>query len=232
VVSSDPAVILQLSCGMQQFGIDVQACRDVCMAKHWLSQRKFDALIVDLTCAEPLGTLLGGYRASSSNETAVAFAVVNPPTRAAAFELGANFVMEKPLSPYLIAHTFKAALGLIIREHRRYFRCPAQIRAVVQVADGHPIPCQIVNISEGGLAATASAAVKPGTEVKVEFRLTGLQTAFKMDGEICWCDNNGRFGLQFRSVLPEQRSQLQEWLSRKLEEKLPDSVARLFRQQE
>jgi hypothetical protein len=42
----------------------------------------------------------------------------------------------------------------------------------------------------------------------------------------------GRFGVRFVSLPLERKSELQEWLSRKLEEAIPESVARQFQKAE
>jgi len=85
-----------------------------------------------------------------------------------------------------------------------------------------------VNISEGGLAIAASVPLAPGTKVQVQFTLPGHETPFAVDATICWC-NETYLGLQFTSLSSDLTSELQEWLSRRLEQSLPQSVADKFR---
>jgi hypothetical protein len=92
--------------------------------------------------------------------------------------------------------------------------------------------CETLNISEGGMAVHTSIALKLGAGAKVQFALPGEPTAFNLEAEICWCDNKGRAGLQFRSRSPEQQALLQAWLSRKIEQGLPEAVARLYQRHE
>ena len=116
----------------------------------------------------------------------------------------------------------------IVRERRRSFRCPVAIPAAV-VNDGVKSNCQVVNLSEGGMAIAESPALKPGGQVKVVFTLPGQADFFTFDSEVCWYDDKGRAGLRSLNIPPEQHSALQNWLSIKLEEDLPESVALQFR---
>lgn len=87
----------------------------------------------------------------------------------------------------------------------------------------------MLNISEGGLAVTTTVGFNPGATVRVEFTRPNEPTAFKIVAEICWCDKKGRAGVHFLAVLPDQQVLLQDWLSRKIEQGIPEPVARLFR---
>ena len=91
------------------------------------------------------------------------------------------------------------------------------------------VNCRLVNISEGGLAITGTPALKAGTQVSVLFMLPGQSPRFRIEAEICWRDENGRAGLRSLMIPSEQRPVLQRWLAAKLEEDLPESVARQFR---
>jgi hypothetical protein len=44
-----------------------------------------------------------------------------------------------------------------------------------------------------------------------------------------WRNDGDLVGLEFQGLSPSQKSDLQEWLARRLEETLPESVAALFR---
>src|SRR5208282_919793 len=93
-----------------------------------LECRKFDAVIVDLQLGEQSADVLDAVRLSRSNRTAVRFAIsASNAETAVAFRKGSGFVFERPLSAQSIRSTLKPAYGLILRERRRYFRCPISI---------------------------------------------------------------------------------------------------------
>jgi hypothetical protein len=147
---------------------------------------------------------------------------------AAAFKDGSNFVLRRPLSESSIDQTLGAAYGLILREHRRYFRCAVEVPVTLRRPGMKGAYAQVVNISEGGIAIVTSALLKPSIEVQVEFTLPGYETAFEADSAICWC-RKGQMGLRFVSLSEEVRTQLHDWLSRSLEQSVPEPVASIFR---
>jgi CheY-like chemotaxis protein len=228
LVCDDSAAIQQLAEGMQQLAIATEVCVDVSTALRLLNRKKFEAVIVDLGLAQA-DELLQQIRLSPSNRTAVTFAITDP-GKVARVDIQPNFVMEKPLSTSSVGRTLKAAFGLIVRERRRSFRCPIEIPAAIQ-ASGEEVNCHLVNISEGGLAIAESPFLKPGAQVRVLFTLPGELLRFKIEAEVCWYDEKGRAGLRSLMIPSEQKSILQRWLAAKLEEDLPESVARQFRRE-
>ena len=68
----------------------------------------------------------------------------------------------------------------------------------------------------------------PGENVQVQFTLPDHEVPFLAESTICW-SKAGHFGIRFVSVSDENKSELQSWLSDKLEETLPESVAKQFR---
>ena len=229
LVCDDSAAIQQLAEGMQQFAIATEVCVDVGMALRMLNRKKFEAVIIDFGLVQA-GEMLGQVRLSPSNRTAVTFAITDP-AKPTAFEIQPNFVMERPLSTSIVGRTLKAAFGSIVRERRRSFRCPLGIPAGIQM-NGEESTCHLLNISEGGTAISEAPSLKPGMYVKVLFTLPGQSVRFKVESEVCWYDDKGRAGLRSLLIPSEQKSILLQWLTAKLEEDLPESVARQFRKEQ
>jgi c-di-GMP-binding flagellar brake protein YcgR len=118
---------------------------------------------------------------------------------------------------------------MVVRERRRYFRCPVEIPAFVRAQQPEDLLCQTVNISEGGIAIQAPVALDPDTPALVRFSLPGRTNQLFAETTVVWRDQAGLVGLQFQSLAAPQKSELQEWLARKLDETLPENVAALFR---
>ena len=70
-----------------------------------------------------------------------------------------------------------------------------------------------------------------GEEVQVQFTLPDHKGTFLAESKICWW-KTGHLGVRFMSLSQEHKSELQSWLSRKLEEILPEFVAEKFRKVE
>ena len=59
------------------------------------------------------------------------FAIGDSDAEGTAFRKKSEFVFERPLSAQSIRNTLKPAYGLILRERRRYFRCPISIPVII-----------------------------------------------------------------------------------------------------
>ena len=230
LVSNDAVTIKQLSESMQQLALSREVCVEVPAALVLLNQRKFDAVVVDLQLGGEANAVLEKVRRSPSNRTAVVFAVSDSDAETvSAFKAGSNFVLRRPLSLTSIGQHLKVAYGLVLRERRRYYRCPVKIPAVICGAGMSEVHGQTVNISESGIAIVAtSVSLRPGDKVQVHFTLPGQESRFVVGAAICWCKET-YLGLRFTSVSPHLTSELQEWLLRRLEESLPESLADKFR---
>jgi hypothetical protein len=229
LVSKDAATIKPISDSMQQLAISVEVCSEVSIAPCLLNRRKFGATIVDLSVGVQARAFLQKVRHSPSNRTSVMFAISDSDAETAiALKEGSNFVLRRPLTVSSVNQNLRAAYGLILREHRRYFRCPVEVPVTLGRLGMTEIRAHAVNISEGGIAIMTSALLKPGMVVRVEWTLPGCAFPFAADSTICWC-REGHMGLQFISLSAETRAKLHGWLSRTLEESLPESVASKFR---
>jgi len=231
LVSKDPATIEQITDAMERLAIATEVCVDTASARQVLNTKKFDAVIVDFDLGDRAPGVLGEMRLSPSNRTAPTMAIIRSKSDLAlAYCAGTNFVLERPLSADSLRHTLTAGYGLIVRERRRYFRCRVRTRVAMRRVDMRQAQSHTVNISEGGMEITsAPAKLVPGMRVHVEFMLPGRMEKFTVACETCWRDRRGHVGLQFLLLPLEQRCDLQEWLSEKLEESLPEPVAEQFR---
>ena len=229
LVSADPATIQQFSLALRELSISPEACQDAASAGLLLKRRKFDAVIIDLQLGAQSGYILDEARLSPSNRTAVTFGIGdNDAEVTSAFRKKSQFVFERPLSAESIRKTLKPAYGLILRERRRYFRHPVSIPVTIQRENRDEVRCASVNISEGGMAVCTEVLLLPGEKVQVQFTLPNHEALFLAQSTICWA-KRGYFGIRFLSVSEELKSHLQTWLSEKLEETLPEFVAKQFR---
>jgi len=140
-----------------------------------------------------------------------------------------TFVLQRPLLAASVNQTLRAAFGLVVRERRRYFRCPVAVPALVRARQPEDILCQTVNISEGGIAITVPATLDSDFPALVRFTLPDRTSQLSAETRVCWRSQDGLVGLEFQSLAAPQKSELQEWLARKLDETLPENVAALFR---
>src|ERR1700683_3830837 len=132
LVSADPVTIGKLSLALRELSVSPNICQEASGAVRLLNHRKFDAVIVDLQLGEQCGLILDEVHRSSSNRTAVTFAISGSEVDATAvFRRRTGCVFGRPLSPQAIRSILKPAFGLILRERRRYFRCPISIPVTI-----------------------------------------------------------------------------------------------------
>ncbi len=231
LVSADPVAVHLFNQALKELSILPDVCQEVPAAVGLLNRRKVDAVIVDLQLGKQSGLVLDEVRLSPSNSRAVTFAVSGNHAEAGTFRKRSEFVFERPLSAKSIRNTLKPAYGLILRERRRYFRCPVSIPVFVLSKNMQEVRCNSLNISEGGMALGTFVMLIPGETVRVQFTLPDHKAPFLAESTVCW-SKTGHLGVRFVSISDEHKSELQVWLSRKLEELLPEFVAGQFRKVE
>jgi DNA-binding response OmpR family regulator len=116
LVSVDPVTIVEFSLALRELSITPDICQEATDAVRLLNRRKFDAVVIDLQLGQQSGLILDGLNLSSSNRTAVTFAISSSDADAtAAFRRRTGFFFERPLSPQSIRGGLKPAYGLILR---------------------------------------------------------------------------------------------------------------------
>src|SRR5436305_13917925 len=117
LLSNDPEVHRTVRRVLDAANIDLDLSNNADQAHHILLRRKYDALLVD--CDDmPHGPLvLRELRLGKSNKSCIAFAVVNGKTNIQqAFEMGANFVLDKPISLERATRVFGSAQEWLCEE--------------------------------------------------------------------------------------------------------------------
>jgi ActR/RegA family two-component response regulator len=229
LISNDAVTTKAVGESLRKLAMSPELCADAPTALGLLSRKKFDAVIVDLLLGQQAMAVLEEVRLCCSNRTAVLLAISGTDAETAnAFKGGSNFVLRRPLSYTSIDRTLRVAYGLIVREQRRYFRCPVEVAVAIRRPESEAAHGQSVNISEGGMAIKSSLAFETGSCVQVEFTLPGHDSGFAIDSTICWRRDH-LVGAQFTSLSSKQASELQEWLAHRLEESFPEFVAAKFR---
>jgi ActR/RegA family two-component response regulator len=232
LVSVDPVTIQQFSHALQKLSITPDVCREVPAAIGLLNSRKFEAVIVDFQLGAQSGLILDEVHLSTSNRTAVTFGIGDTDAAAtSAFRQKSQFVFQRPLSAQSIHKTLRPAFGLILRERRRYFRYPISLSVIIQRQSRQEVRCNSVNISGGGMALSTQVPLVPGENVRVQFTLPDHEAPVLAESTICW-SKTGHLGVRFASISEEHKSELQTWLSQKLEQVLPEFVADQFRKVE
>jgi DNA-binding response OmpR family regulator len=233
LLSQDTDLVRIIRPTLETLSIDVSVCQEARKGSDILLSDKFDAVIVD--CDDLSGglALLQGLRNTPSNKNSVAFAILNGKrtTTKEAFGMGANFVLQKPISSLNASRCFHAALNFMLKERRRYFRQPVQMQVQI-VLEGKTLTATSTNISEGGIAVMLREALPKGATQHLKFRLPESSIDFDVQAEVAWADFKGLAGLRFKDVPATAQAQLEEWLDDRMEEEFPGSKDRLASESE
>ncbi|MFZ0300857.1 MAG: PilZ domain-containing protein [Candidatus Sulfotelmatobacter sp.] len=231
IVCKDARARQLITESLRPLAIRSEICEEVSAAVRLLDKQKFEAVIVDLHLGEGAMLVMEKLRFSRANRTAVTFAIAaEDGARTPRIKLDSTFVLPRPLSADSISQILRAAYGLVVRERRRYFRCPLAVPVLVRARQPEEeFLGQTVNISEGGIAISTRTMPDPALSTAVRFSLPGRSSQLFSETRVRWSGQQGLVGLEFQSLAAPQKSELQEWLAHKLEETLPENVAALFR---
>jgi CheY-like chemotaxis protein len=228
LLSQDSELVRVVRPTLEKLSIDVEICHEARAAADILISEKFDAVIVD--CDDLKGGLevMQGLRATPSNKNSVTFAILNgkKTTTQDAFGMGANFVLQKPISALNASRCFHAALNLMIKERRRYFRQAVKMQVKV-VLEGKTLNATSTNISEGGIALMLKEAVPKGSTPHLTFTLPDVNLHMNVEAEVAWVDVKGRAGFRFHHVPTEAQQQLEKWLDDHMEQEFPGAKERI-----
>ncbi len=213
LVCSDDRALRVLRSVLGELEIDVEHCADHASAAKKLAQRSFEAVIIECKDERSFG-LLKSVRSGQQNSKSMAIAIIEARTNLqAAFKLGANFVVFKPISTEKAKSSFRAARALMKRERRRSVRLQVNIAAYFRFHNGEGQQVSISSLSEGGMAVRFGGA--PGKKtgpIGFSFALPDTTTVIEATGTIAWQDSRHHAGIQFAAIPDASQQSLKEWL--------------------
>jgi len=214
LVSNDPEVARVLQPTLEELSIKLEVCEGVEAGERILASEKFDAIIVD--CDDLVGgtKVLQSIRTHASNKSSVTFAILNGRTTASqSFEMGSNFVLQKPIHAVNAMRCFSAAVGLMVRERRRYYRVPVDMPVTLTLGTGRKVRLSATNISEGGMAIASATHLGADLISELQFTLPGTNNAVETKAELAWADAAGQAGIRFINMTALSRDHLERWLT-------------------
>jgi c-di-GMP-binding flagellar brake protein YcgR len=213
LLCSDEKIVRVLRRTLGDLEIATELCPDPDSALRRLTRQRFEAIIAD--CSDNGAfEVLKSARSAPCNKQAIAVAIVEPVVGLkAVFEIGAHFVLYKPVSIEKAKSSFRAARALMKSERRRNARVALQVPVVMRnLAGAHNMKVTTVDISEGGLAVNLPDRKRASGQWQIVFTLPGTKTSLELPAELAWEGSSTQAGLRFQQVPPEAARQLREWL--------------------
>jgi CheY-like chemotaxis protein len=216
VLCSDDKITRVLRRVLNDLDIAMEPCPSSEIAIQKLSRRRFEAIIVD--CDDPTlaGQILKAARSSPSNKKAVAVAIINGQTDVrSAFELGAHFVLYKPISAERARGSFRAARALMKCERRRAARVPVEMPVMYRFkSSGSELLERTLSsdLSEDGIGVRLAKRQHNRGPISLQFKLPGSKELIEAEAALAWENPNGQAGIRFQELPLHTKEALKEWL--------------------
>jgi hypothetical protein len=221
LLSSDEKTVRVLRRVLSDLEIDVEHCSAVDHAIRQITRQRFEAIIVDGTSAEDARNVFQGAKAAPVNKRALGIVLVESPVGLkGGFEMGAHFVLHKPLAVERAKASFRAVRALMKRERRLQMRVAVQIPVECHGA-GH-YKAKTLDLCEGGMAIQFSGRAAKEKSLRFSLDLPGMNEKLELHGELAWEGNGTEAGVRFKDATEKQRNTLRLWLNSQLPEPEPD----------
>ncbi|MGB6387482.1 MAG: PilZ domain-containing protein [Terriglobales bacterium] len=217
LLSSDEKTVRVLRRVLSDLEIDIEYCSVADDALRRITRQRFEAIIVDGSNAQEAGNILRAAKSAPVNTRALAIVLVEAPVGLkGGFEMGAHFVLHKPLAVERAKSSFRAVRALMKRERRLQLRIAVQIPVECQGA-GH-YKAKTIDLSEGGMAIQFSGRVAKENLLRFSLELPGTKQMIEISGELAWEGNGAQAGVRFKNATEEQRNMIRQWLNSQLPE--------------
>jgi c-di-GMP-binding flagellar brake protein YcgR len=213
VLCSDEKIVRVLRRVLGDLDIGVELVADADSALRRLTRQRYEAIIAD--CSDDGAfDVLKSARNAPCNKQAVAVAIVEQVVGLkAVFNIGAHFVLYKPVTSEKAKASFRAARALMKSERRRNARVAVQIPVVLRSNEaGANMKVTTVDVSEGGMAVKLPGKRRPTGRWQIAFTLPGTDAELEVPAEFAWEGTSAQAGLRFQQVSPEATLKLRDWL--------------------
>lgn len=215
VLCSDEKILRILRRVLSDLEIDVEHVNEAETAIRQLTRRRFEAVIVDCHREETAAHVLRSARSALCNKRAVAVAILDgAQALRSAFDLGAHFVLYKPISMERAKASFRAARALMKCERRRNIRILVELPVTLVFNGEEKQKTVTTDFSEGGMAIKMTKKPgKPGP-LTVSFTLPGTEQQIECAAEVAWQNAGRQTGVRFTEVKPEFHREIKNWLAK------------------
>jgi DNA-binding response OmpR family regulator len=221
LLSADEKTVRILRRVLSDLDIEVEHCSGSDDAIRRITRQRYDTIIVDGLSPEDAGNVMRAAKAAPVNKRALAIMLVESSVGLkGGFELGAHFVLHKPLAVERAKSSFRAVRALMKRERRLQLRVAVQIP--VECFGSREYKAKTIDLSEGGMAIQFSGRVAKESSLRFSLELPGMDQKLEIDGVLAWEGNGSQAGVRFRNPTDEQRNTLRQWLNSQSPEPEPD----------
>jgi len=220
LLSADDKTVRVLRRVLSDLEIGVEHCSTADAAVRKLTRQRYEAIVVDCASPEEAASVLRSTKSAPGNSRAIAIVLVESTVGLrGGFEMGAHFVLHKPLSGERAKASFRAVRALMKRERRRQLRVAVQVPLVCRgFGSAITYKAKTLDLCEGGMAIQFPGPIPKESSLRFVLELPGMDRKFEVEGEWAWEGHREQAGVRFKSVVEEQRDLLRQWLNSQLPE--------------
>jgi len=214
LLCTDEKIIRVLRRVLSDLEIDIDHCSDTDSAVHKLTRDQYECVIVDCENDDAAALVLKSARSAPRNKRAVAMAIIDgQKVVRSAFDLGAHFVLYKPISAERAKNSFRAARALMKKERRHNARIPIKIPVVlVPQAGAMRLKAETSDVGEGGIAIRLPQAINGAGQLGVIFTLPGIEQVIECKGEVAWHNSGRQAGIRFVEMPATVQEIIKGWM--------------------
>jgi CheY-like chemotaxis protein len=215
VLCTDEKIVRVLRRVLSDLDIGIEHCTDPDGAIRKLTRERFEAVIIDCTDHKTAAQVLKSARSAPCNKRAIAVAIMDGHTGLrSAFDMGAHFVLYKPVSSERAKSSFRAARALMKRERRRNARVGIEVPVTLNNHQtGFHQRVTTTDLSEGGMALQLPKKQRDRGPWQVGFMLPGSEKVLEVMGEVAWQNPGGHVGIRFTNLEVDSSHALRTWLN-------------------
>jgi DNA-binding response OmpR family regulator len=228
LLSSDEKTVRVLRRVLSDLEIDLEHSATSEDVIRKITRSRFEAIIVDCIDPDAAGNVFRAAKAAPVNKRALSIVLVDAPVGLkGGFDMGAHFVLHKPLAVERAKSSFRAVRALMKSERRVQMRIPVQIP--VECVGSGRYPAKTLDLCEGGMAIRFTGRKAKEKLLRFSLTLPGTDQVMELWGGIAWEGTEGQVGIRFQDATEDQRNQLRSWLKGQLPEPETDDPPVLCR---
>lgn len=218
IVATDGQDIVVLRDILHELHVDSVVCGTASEARSALAAQPMDALLLDGDVPD-MGAVINELAAAHAPDSPrVAMKIIailsgdNDSQRA--FDLGAHFVLYKPVSRARSLVSLEYAFRSPRKKRRETGRHSVYLSTTVSSPVVDTAPVTVLNLSPTGTAIHAKKRLPPDSKLYFEFQIPGQAAVVRLAGRVVWQDIDGRAGIHFANVPAASRKALEQWQDR------------------
>jgi CheY-like chemotaxis protein len=212
IVSDDEDDIRLLREVLEELSVEMEITATAEIAASVLAVKPINAILLDGELPGIWELIEDQSKLQESEQPRIIAVLSSKDNSQRAFEIGAHFVLYKPISRDRSLVSLQYAFRSSGRDRRQGDRRPVFLSTTVTSPVIDTVPVTLSNLSPTGTSIRAKRPLPPDSKLYFEFQIPGQMATVRLSGNVVWQDFQGRAGIRFASVPASSRKALDQWL--------------------